>query len=121
MSGYYLGLDSSTQSLSATLVDGKTLAVVHRESLNFDAELPHYGTRNGMHSSGEGSVCVTSPVCMWIEALDVVLSRLALGPVPLAKVVAISGSGQQHGTVYCADGFADALKLLDPSLPMAQQ
>lgn len=88
---FFLGLDSSTQSLSATLVDAATLKIVHREALNFDAELSHYGTKNGMHRSGEGGACVTSPVTMWVEALDTVLSRLARGPVPLSRVAAISG------------------------------
>ena len=117
---FFLGFDSSTQSLSASVIDAATLRLVHRESLNFDADLPHHGTKNGMHRSGEDEAQVTSPVTMWIEALDTVLSRLSHA-VPLSKVVAVSGSGQQHGTVYCGESFEEALRLLDPSVPMAEQ
>ena len=37
----FLGLDSSTQSLSAVLIDLDTRKVVSEKSLNFDRALPH--------------------------------------------------------------------------------
>ena len=80
------------------VVDSR-LDVVHRCSVNFDEELPHYRTVNGMHSAEDGSGRVTSPVAMWLEALDSVLAKLAAARV-LSEVDAVSFSGQQHGSVY---------------------
>jgi xylulokinase len=44
-----LGFDLSTQSLSC-LVLSYSGDVVYEDCFNFDAELPHYGTKNGMVS-----------------------------------------------------------------------
>ena len=44
---YYLGLDSSTQSLSALAIDVERGSVVLEESLNFGSELPHYASPQG--------------------------------------------------------------------------
>ena len=48
MSDLYLGLDASTQSLSAIIIDIDTRKVVYDVSLNYDETLPHYGTQNGV-------------------------------------------------------------------------
>ena len=42
----YLGLDSSTQSLTAIVIDVEPAQrrILHHDSLNFDLELSHYGT-----------------------------------------------------------------------------
>ncbi len=45
--GLYLGLDSSTQSLSAMIVDTTAGRVVLDESVNFGKSLPHYGSPSG--------------------------------------------------------------------------
>jgi sugar (pentulose or hexulose) kinase len=37
---------------------------------------------------------------MWVEAFDLLLKRLHEKGLPLAEVVAVSASGQQHGSVY---------------------
>ena len=46
----YLGLDCSTQSLSAVVLEssGGRHRVVLERSLAFDDALPHYGTRHGV-------------------------------------------------------------------------
>ena len=46
----YLGLDSSTQSLTAIVieVDGAEARVVFDESLSFDEAFPQYGTDHGV-------------------------------------------------------------------------
>ena len=48
MAKLFLGLDSSTQSLSAVVIDLDARKVVHEQSLNFDRALPHYKTKNGV-------------------------------------------------------------------------
>lgn len=65
---------------------------------------------------------ITGPVLMWVEALDLVLSKLAEADFPFEKVYAISGSGQQHGSVYWAKGAQKLhLKNLDPSKALVAQ
>ena len=41
--GQYLGIDASTQSVSALVFDGKTGKVVSESSVNFGTDLPQYG------------------------------------------------------------------------------
>ena len=46
MARLFLGLDASTQSLSAIVIDYDARRVIYDKSLNFDKALPHYGTQN---------------------------------------------------------------------------
>ena len=48
MAKLFLGLDSSTQSLSAVVIDYDCRKVVYDKSFNFDQALPHYKTQNGV-------------------------------------------------------------------------
>lgn len=92
-----MGLDLSTQQLKAVLVTS-SLKVVHEAKVDFDADLPYYDTKHGVLSPAPS--VVNAPVLMWIEALDLVLSRLQVAGAPLEQVAGISGAGQQHGSVY---------------------
>jgi xylulokinase len=116
----YLGFDSSTQSLTAIVIDSHTRKVVHSESLGFDETLPHYGTRHGVLPRAHPDEALSSPV-MWAEALDVMFGRLAKGGIDLGKIAAISGSAQQHGSVYLNRAAAGALGSFDPARPLAEQ
>jgi xylulokinase len=117
----YLGLDSSTQSLSAIVidVDANERRVVFEDSLSFDATFPEYGTEHGVVRSDDPAVAVSSPL-MWTAALDTMMGRVAAA-VDVARIAAISGSAQQHGSVYLNAGAASALGRLDPSRPLAPQ
>ena len=97
----YLGLDSSTQSLTAIVLDveGDRREVVFQSSLPFDEALPQYGTRHGVLPHGDPSVAHSSPL-MWADALDVMLGRDRASGLDLSRLAAISGSAQQHGSVY---------------------
>jgi xylulokinase len=99
----YLGLDSSTQSLTAIVLDVENdrKRIVFQSSLLFDEALPKYGTRHGVLPSADPSVAVSSPL-MWAEALDVMLGRIAASGLDLSRLAAMSGSAQQHGSVYLA-------------------
>jgi hypothetical protein len=57
----FIGLDSSTQGLKATVID-ESLNVVTTAAVNYQAGLPHYGTSNGVHLK-PGAV-VTQPTLM---------------------------------------------------------
>lgn len=112
MSRLFLGLDSSTQSLSAVIIDLDAGKVVYDKSLNFDKALPHYKTRNGTLRSDDPLV-VHSPPLMWVEAMDLLFDQMQQEGVPLGELLAISGSGQQHGSVYLNARGEHALKNLD--------
>ena len=118
----YLGLDSSTQSLSAVVLEasGGRHRVVYELSLPFDDTLPHYGTRNGVLPSSDPSIAQSSPV-MWVEALDRLFVRLAEAHLDLTRLTAISGSAQQHGSVYLNDTFARGLDTLHPGRALPPQ
>src|SRR5690606_23836878 len=115
MARLFLGLDSSTQSLSAVVIDFDSREVVYEKSLNFDRALPHYKTRNGVLPNRDPLVKHSAPL-MWAEALAVLFAAMMKDPVPLGELLAISGSGQQHGSVYLNDRAASALATL-PSAP----
>ncbi|KAJ7550136.1 hypothetical protein O6H91_07G085200 [Diphasiastrum complanatum] len=95
----FLGFDSSTQSLKATVVDAK-LRIVTSEIVHFDSELPHYKTKDGVHRDLSENGRVTAPALMWVEALECVLDKLKKRSFPFEAIKAVSGSGQQHGSVY---------------------
>ncbi|TDZ71889.1 putative D-xylulose kinase A [Colletotrichum trifolii] len=94
----YLGFDLSTQQLKAIVVQSD-LTVVSEAKVDFDADFgKQYGLRKGvLTNEAEGEVY--APVAMFLEALDLVLSRLK-AKTPLDRIRGISGSCQQHGSTY---------------------
>lgn len=115
----FLGLDSSTQSLKAIAIDAQFK--IHAEfAVNFDADLPQFKTQGGVHKSADG-LTVTSPPQLWVAALDLLLERMATAKFPFAEVVAVSGSGQQHGSIFFRKGARAALKSLKANLSLHDQ
>ncbi len=102
-----LGLDLSTQSATALVLDtqaGKTLA---RARAGFGPDFPGRGHPEGFLPGGQGGVVHADPL-LWLDGLELALDRLAK-LTDLSKVDAVSVSGQQHGSVYLADGYLAAL------------
>lgn len=97
----YAGLDCSTQSLSAVVIDaaGGRCEVVFRDVLDFDRDLPAFATHHGVGVSRPDGT-VHTPPRLWAAALERMLERIARG-IDAARLRAISGSAQQHGSVYC--------------------
>jgi xylulokinase len=118
----YLGLDSSTQSLTAIVADIERdhREIVFQSSLSFDKDLPQYGTRHGVLPDANPAIACSSPL-LWTEALDVMLARVAAGGLNLSRLAAISGSAQQHGSVYLAAGAETALAGAAPDRPLHEQ
>lgn len=116
----YLGLDSSTQSLTATAIDinGPARAVLFERTLSFDEALPAYGTRHGV-IPGDDPLVAAAPPLMWAEALDLMMAWVARSGIDLTRLRAISGSAQQHGSVYLGHGAAASLACLDSRVPLA--
>ncbi|MGF1531086.1 MAG: xylulokinase [Puniceicoccaceae bacterium] len=117
---YYLGIDASTQSVSAIVLDAAEGAIVAEASVNFGAELPHYDAPNGFISGGELGEVHADPL-MWLEGLERCIERLKEKSVDLGKVIALSGAGQQHGTVYLTQKGLQTLQVLDPARQLVDQ
>jgi len=119
----YLGIDASTQGLTAVLIeiDGDTRRVVFNSSLNFDRDLPEYGTTGGVRRGADDNEVFASPV-MWADALDRMLARVAqAAEIDIDNIRAISGSAQQHGSVYLNQQAQPTWKSLDPIRALAPQ
>jgi len=118
----YLGLDSSTQSLTAIVVDieGDRREIVFQSSLSFDRDLPQYGTRHGVLPNENPAIAHSSPL-LWTEALDVMLARVARSGLDCSRLAAVSGSAQQHGSVYLRAGAEISFAAADPERPLHRQ
>ena len=115
----FLGLDSSTQSLTAVLIDPAAGEITCQLAVNFGGDLPQYGAPSGFIPGGADGEVHSNPL-LWLDALDLLFSRLA-ATTDLSKVAMIAGSGQQHGSVYLDDSFGARLAALDPALGLAAQ
>jgi hypothetical protein len=98
------------------------LKIIGQAKVDFDGDFgSKYGIHKGVHvdnSAGE----VYAPVAMWLESLDLVLSRLAEAmPVPLDRIKGVSGSGQQHGSVFWNADAEKILGGLDANKSLADQ
>jgi len=98
-----LGLDSSTQSLTAVLVDIKKRTIVAEHSLSYksDPRLSGFGFEHESfivppREPGEAD----QPPRLFLASLDAILSDLKAQGVSLSEIAAINVSGQQHGHVY---------------------
>jgi xylulokinase len=98
--------------LSAVVIDLDARKVVYENSLNFDKELPEFKTKNGVLPGRDPLVKHSAPL-LWAAALDLLFARMKKDKVALGKILAVSGSGQQHGSVYLNDKAADVLANLD--------
>jgi len=119
MAKLFLGLDSSTQSLSAVVIDYDSRKVVYDKSLNFDRALPQYKTQNGVLPNPDPLVKHSSPL-LWVDALDLIFAEMKKDGVALGDILAISGSGQQHGSVYLNNRAADALAGLNSAKSLVE-
>jgi xylulokinase len=93
----YVGFDCSTQSLSVVAIDSDARQVIYRDSRPFDSPFV----------IGSDPAIVHASPRMWVDALGEMLDVIGrqLDPTALA---ALSGSAQQHGSVYCG-GTPDVL------------
>ncbi len=116
----YLGLDSSTQSMKALVIDPDLGKIVASAAVNFGKDLPEYGCPEGVLANPDPLV-KHSPPQMWLAALDLVLSRLQATGVAMGDIRAISGDGQQHGSVYLNAQGTKILAGLNPAKTLANQ
>ncbi len=110
-----LGLDSSTQSLSAIAVDIDTGDKTFERSLDYrkDARLNSFGVRSDYIIPPRVGGEADQPPEMFLASLDAMFDDMKTAGVPLGEIVVINDSGQQHGHVYLncqAEGLFSELK-----------
>ena len=104
-----LGLDSSTQSLSAIVIDIDTAEKCFEHALDYRAD-----TRLNGFGIGEDYILppreegeAEQPPLMYLASLDAMFTDMREAGVALENIVAINTSGQQHGHVYLNRNAAD--------------
>ena len=118
-SSLFLGLDLSTQQLKVIAIDDK-LSIVFEESVIFDKDLPQFHTKDGV-CRHKDMLCVTVPTLLWVTAFDLLLKRMKEKGFEFDRVVSLSGTGQQHGSVYWKSGSEKLLKNVDPEKRLSDQ
>jgi xylulokinase len=103
----YLGLDSSTQSLSALAIDTESGEVVLDHSIQYGSVLPEYRSPNGFLEHADPAVKHSDPL-MWVDALDRLFAEARKAGFDFSRVAGVSGAGQQHGSVYLATPLSKA-------------
>ncbi|XP_037091083.1 xylulose kinase-like [Pollicipes pollicipes] len=115
----YLGFDFSTQQVKALAIDCN-LKVICEASVLFDRELPEFRTHGGVNH-GADSLTATAPAIMWVKALDMLMDKLRVNGLDFSRVAALSGAGQQHGSVFWRTGAGATLRALQPDQFLHQQ
>lgn len=111
-----LGLDSSTQSLSAIVINIDNADKCFEHSLDYraDARLNQFGIGEDyiLPSRSEGEA--EQPPLMFLASLDAMFTDMREAGVALEDIVLINTSGQQHGHVYlnrdAAERFSELCK-----------
>jgi xylulokinase len=117
---YTLGLDFSTQSVKALVLDAHSAEVVYTDSFDYDTSFPGYGTRGGVLQSDHPATRHTSPI-MLLEALDLIFSRLQESGLDLASIGAVKVDAMQHCTVYADASFGNRIGALDAERNLLEQ
>ncbi|MFX1314655.1 MAG: xylulokinase [Promethearchaeota archaeon] len=120
MSNLFLGLDCSTQSLTGLIINFDSAKVLFRYNINFEKDLPQYNTKNGIIICEDKKVVHSYPL-MWVDALELLFDLFIKNSVPVKKIKAISGSAQQHGTIYLNKQFEKRIQSLNIEDSIANQ
>ncbi|WP_309384115.1 xylulokinase [Cerasicoccus frondis] len=116
---HVLGLDASTQSFSGLVIDTDSGSVVAEASVNFGQSLPQYNAPSGFIPDGPAGEVHANPL-MWLDALELLLAELA-DLCDLSQIAAVSGAGQQHGSVYLNGKWVDRVSMLDANGTLSDQ
>ncbi|CAK9441417.1 uncharacterized protein LODBEIA_P52850 [Lodderomyces beijingensis] len=115
----FLGFDLSTQQLKI-IITNENLKALDTYNVEFDSQYKtKYGIYKGVISGEDGEI--VSPVLMWLDAIDYLFTQMQKDKFPFEKVVGISGSGQQHGSVYWSHDADKLLGNLKPDQSLSHQ
>ena len=104
---------------STVIAISSAFTTILEESVTFDTDLPSYKTTKGVHTAPDDSVY--APVSMWLDALDLILSRMQASNFNSSLVKGICGAGQQHGSVYWNSQCEEILGGLDEKRGLREQ
>ena len=112
-----LGLDSSTQSLSAVVIDIDTAEKCFEHSLDYrtDERLNPFGIGEDYILPPREEGEAEQPPLMYLASLDALFADMRAAGVALKDIVAINTSGQQHGHVYLNRNAANIFANLQKS------
>ena len=116
----YLGIDSSTQGVKGVIIDPVRKTVAAEAAVNFGKDLPQYNSPNGYLEQKNPLVRQADPN-MWLDGLELLLKRFQESGIPMDQIAAVSGSGQQHGSVYLNGKAESVLADLDPAQSLSAQ
>ena len=116
-----LGLDSSTQSLSAIVIDIDTAEKCFEHALDYraDARLNRFGIGEDYILPPREEGEAEQPPLMYLASLDAMFAELQAADVPLGNIVVVNTSGQQHGHVYLNHRAAEIFEGLRGTGPRA--
>lgn len=110
-----LGLDSSTQSLSATVIDIDNAEKRFEHSIDYRADARTNGFGIGedyiLPPKSEGEA--EQPPLMYLASLDAMFTDMCKAGVAMEHIVVINTSGQQHGHVYLNEAAVPLFGHLD--------
>lgn len=112
-----LGLDSSTQSLSAVVIDIDTAEKRFEHALDYrtDERLNQFGIGEDYILPPREEGEAEQPPLMYLASLDALFADMQAAGVALKDIVAINTSGQQHGHVYLNRNAANIFSNLQKS------
>ena len=113
-------IDLGPAGLKVVAIDD-ALQCTHDVHVSFDDDLSEFKTSGGVLRKDSDSTRVQSPVAMFVAALDLAMQRLLDASFPFARVRAISGAGQQHGSVYWSQHAESLLRDVQPGKSLCQQ
>ena len=109
----YLGFDLSTQQLKIVACQ-EDLSFHSKFTLTFDDHYKsQFNINKGVITNEETGEIVT-PVAVFISAFQQLLDEMKEANFPFYRVKSISGSAQQHGTVYYTSSLEHLLQSLSP-------
>ena len=83
----FVGFDASTQGLTTQVIEADAhggVQLVFESVINYDRDLPQFGTRHGVLPSDDPAVAVAPPT-MWAEALDLAVAVHIGWPSPACE------------------------------------
>ncbi len=112
-----LGLDSSTQSLSAVVIDIDSAEKCFEHALDYraDERLNQFGIGADYILPPREEGEAEQPPLMYLASLDALFADMRAAGVALKDIVAINTSGQQHGHVYLNRNAANIFSNLQKS------
>lgn len=118
-----LGIDISTQSVTAIVLDPIAGELCCKEQVFFGSDFPGRGHPEGFIKNDCYELDhdeVHADPLLWLDAIEMVFDRLSKS-TDLSRIQSVAVSGQQHGSIYLMKGFVDAISDLDFDKPMSQK